>query len=177
MMNQKKVKVIKMNKIFVNIIETFTAPSWFIDVEKVCQWILKALKKNNCEISVLFCDDEYMQSLNKQFRNIDSSTDILSFENISEQSNIKKLFTTLFAKKYLGDIAISIPMIKTNAEYFCVPECEELQRLLIHGVLHLCGYDHGDEHIQKNVIPQCEMLKLQEELLKKLLSEKIIKEE
>ena len=56
--------------------------------------------------------------------------------------------------------------LEKNAEYFEVSENLELKRLLIHGLLHLNGYDHGEEHIEKNKEPECEMLKIQENLLK-----------
>ena len=68
--------------------------------------------------------------------------------------------------KNVGDIVISLETLSKNAEYFEVSENLELKRLLIHGLLHLNGYDHGEEHIEKNKEPECEMLKIQENLLK-----------
>ncbi|MCR5605255.1 MAG: rRNA maturation RNAse YbeY, partial [Treponema sp.] len=58
---------------------------------------------------------------------------------------------------------------------FGVSEDEELKRLLMHGILHLNGWDHGEEHVEKGVVPTDEMLKLQEETLPQFLSDKIIK--
>ena len=73
-----------------------------------------------------------------------------------------------------GDIAVSVDTLKKNAEYFGIDENSELKRLLLHGLLHLNGYDHGEEHIEKGKSPECEMLRLQEEILLKYEGEKII---
>lgn len=174
-------KIINMaNEVFVSVDENLSEPKWFNSVEKFVQRVLEKLSKDKVELSVLFCDDDYMKELNLQYRNIDSSTDILSFETESDSDFLDiplENETNLLENCYIGDIAISLDMLKVNAEYFGVTEMEELQRLLIHGVLHLCGYDHGEEHIEKGVEPDCEMLKLQEKLLCEFLPEKIIKEE
>ncbi|NLM00066.1 MAG: rRNA maturation RNase YbeY [Treponema sp.] len=163
-------------RVNVNIIENIKIPIWFNQIEKFVKQVLKKLKKYRGEISVVFCDDEYMKTVNKQYRNIDESTDILSFESQMEAKFfLQKIYEAIYGK-YLGDIFISLNMLKINAKYFEVSEIEELQRLLIHGILHLCGYDHEDEHLVNGVEPNCEMLKLQEKLLKEFLPKKIIKE-
>ena len=66
-------------------------------------------------------------------------------------------------------------MLPVNAEYFEEDENAELKRLLVHGLLHLNGYDHFEEHLEKGKEPECEMLKLQEDILQKFKDEKIIK--
>ena len=121
------------------------------------------------ELSIMFTDDTLMQELNKSYRNIDSSTDVLSFENGEEYNDED-------GNKWLnaGDIAISLDMLPVNAAYFNCSENEELKRLLVHGLLHLNGMDHGDEHIEKNQLPVCEMLVTQENLLSELKDEIII---
>ena len=65
----------------------------------------------------------------------------------------------------MGDIIISVETVPKNAAYFGVSQNEELKRLLIHGTLHLNGYDHGEAHIEPGVEPDDEMLKLQETVL------------
>lgn len=159
------------NKVFVSIDESLTSPKWLDYVELFVQKVLERLSLNNWEVSIYFCDDKYIAGLNKQYRNIDGSTDILSFELGAEDidENGEKIFSA-------GDIIISIDSLSTNAIEFGVPKVEELQRLLIHGILHLNGYDHGDEHIERGVEPQNEMLKLQENILIELIKDNYIKE-
>ena len=65
-------------------------------------------------------------------------------------------------------------MIAENASYFKTTENAELKRLLVHGILHLNGMDHGEEHIENGIEPECEMLVLQEKILKELEDEIII---
>ena len=73
-----------------------------------------------------------------------------------------------------GDIIISVESLPKNAAYFEVDENSELKRLLVHGLLHLNGMDHGDEHIEKGVAPEGEMLVLQEQILEELKDEILI---
>ena len=144
-------------------------PEWLGNVEPFMQKLAKELSFDGQEVSVLFCDDAIIQELNKNYRNIDSATDVLSFEN-GERFKDEDGVDWLLA----GDIAISVDTLKKNAEYFECDVDSELKRLLLHGFLHLNGYDHGEEHIEKGKKPECEMLKLQEEILLKLKGEKII---
>ena len=144
--------------------EDINEPDWFND-EKIENFVIQVLKKleiDGEEISVLFCNDATIQELNSQYRNIDSPTDILSFENGSEYSDDEGSWLQA------GDMAISLDTLPKNAEYFEVSQNEELKRLLIHGTLHLNGYDHGDAHIEKGVEPTDEMLVLQEKILKEM---------
>ena len=120
---------------------------------------MEKLNFSNEEVSVMFSTDNFIRSLNLQYRNIDSATDVLSFENDLEYEDGAMW-------KNVGDIVVSLETLSKNAEYFEVSENLELKRLLIHGILHLNGYDHGEEHIEKNKEPECEMLKIQENLLK-----------
>ncbi len=144
-------------------------PEWLGNVEPFMQKLAKELSFDGQEVSVLFCDDAIIQELNKNYRNIDSATDVLSFEN-GERFKDEDGVDWLLA----GDIAISVDTLKKNAEYFECDVDSELKRLLLHGFLHLNGYDHGEEHIEKGKKPECEMLKLQEEILLKIKGEKII---
>lgn len=144
-------------------------PEWLGNVEPFMQKLAKELSFDGQEVSVLFCDDAIIQELNKNYRNIDSATDVLSFESgetFKDEDGVGWLLA--------GDIAISVDTLKKNAVYFECDVDSELKRLLLHGFLHLNGYDHGEEHIEKGKKPECEMLKLQEEILLKLKGEKII---
>ncbi len=150
-----------MNRILVSMQDGVKEPEWFSKIEGYESEVLKRLGFDGQEISILFCNDSFIQELNKNYRDIDSPTDILSFENGEE-------YTDEDGSKWLsaGDMIISLDTLPKNAEYFNVSENEELKRLLIHGTLHLNGMDHGDEHVEKGVEAECEMLKKQEELLK-----------
>ena len=156
------------NRILISLGEDVTEPVWFNKVEPFIQTVLQKLNYDNEEISVLFCSDEFIKELNKQYRNIDNPTDVLSFENGEEYEDEEGLW------KNVGDIAISLETLPKNAEYFEVDTNTELKRLIIHGILHLNGMDHGEEHIEKGVVPTDEMLVLQENLLSDLIEEKII---
>lgn len=79
------------------------------------------------ELTFIFCDDAYLIEINKQYLNHDEYTDIITFD-YSENPLLS------------GDIFISIERVSENAKKFSVPEDEELQRVMAHGVLHLCGY-------------------------------------
>ena len=156
------------NRILISLGEDVIEPVWFNKVEPFIQTVLQKLNYVNEEISVLFCSDEFIKELNSQYRNIDSATDVLSFENGEEYEDEEGLW------KNVGDIAISLETLPKNAEYFEVDTNTELKRLIIHGILHLNGMDHGEEHIEKGVVPTDEMLVLQENLLSDLIEEKII---
>lgn len=88
---------------------------------------IKAEKKKAGIIQYIFCAEAYLYQLNKQFLNHDTYTDTITFD-YSEKETIS------------GDIFISIERIKENALKYKVSFGEELSRVMVHGVLHLCGY-------------------------------------
>ena len=147
------------NRVFVSVQEKMDEPVWLCKVEPFVQKALKLIGYDGEELSLLFCDDAFIQELNKNYRQIDSATDVLSFENGDEYEDEEG---TWFCA---GDIIISVETLPKNAAYFEVDENSELKRLLVHGLLHLNGMDHGDEHIEKGVAPEGEMLVLQEQIL------------
>lgn len=158
------------NRILVSAEENFSGLSWINKVESFALKVLEKLNLDGEEISVLFCGDSFIQKLNADYRNINSPTDVLSFENGSE-------YTDEQGNSWLeaGDIAISLETLPKNAAYFEVDEDEELKRLIIHGILHLNGYDHGEEHVEKGKEPECEMLKIQKNLMQEFCSEHILR--
>ncbi len=157
------------NRILISMYDEMPAPAWFDNLEPFVNTALKALGFDGEEISILLCNDTYIRELNNAYRQIDSATDVLSFENDEEYEDEEGKW------KCVGDIAISLDTLPVNADYFEVDADSELKRLVVHGILHLNGYDHGEEHIEKGVEPECEMLKLQEKILVELKDEKIIK--
>ncbi|MDY2825896.1 MAG: rRNA maturation RNase YbeY [Treponema sp.] len=156
------------NRVFVSVQEKMDEPVWLCKVEPFVQKALKRIGYDREELSLLFCDDAFIQELNKNYRQIDSATDVLSFENGDEYEDEEG---TWFCA---GDIIISVETLPKNAAYFEVDENSELKRLLVHGLLHLNGMDHGDEHIEKGVSPEGEMLVLQEQILEELKDEILI---
>lgn len=149
--------------------EGVNPPVWFDNVEPFVQKVMKLLRFNHQEISIMFCNDECIRELNKTYREIDSATDVLSFENNDVYKDEEGKW------KCVGDIVISLDMLPVNAEYFETDANSELKRLLVHGLLHLNGYDHGEEHIEKGVKPEGKMLVKQEKFLEKIKDEIIIK--
>ena len=80
------------------------------------------------ELSYIFCSDEYLLQVNREYLDHDYYTDIITFDNAEEEGVIE------------GDIFVSIDRVRDNATTLQVPFETELRRVLAHGVLHLCGY-------------------------------------
>ena len=100
---------------------------------KTSTWIKEALKSEKCQpgdINYIFCTDSYLLSLNQEYLNHDTFTDIITFNN-SEKGESGVIS---------GDIYISIERVTENASRYKVPFDAELHRVIIHGVLHLLGY-------------------------------------
>lgn len=125
-------------------------------LDKVCL----SLGLKNVEYSVTFCDEDYIRTLNRDYRNIDSSTDILSFAAEDSQEGFDFIVPKK-AKRNLGDMIICLAVMSANAKSFSVSETEELSRLLIHGTLHLAGFDHKTNDMEKEP-----MLVKQEQILR-----------
>ncbi len=99
--------------------------------------ILSSLNQKSVELSILFVGDRKMAELNTTYRGIKKSTDVLSFEAGIPMENSE-------TDRILGDIVINIPRTESQAEEYGTSFNDELYRLLIHGTLHLLGYDHVD---------------------------------
>jgi probable rRNA maturation factor len=89
------------------------------------------------DLSIVVCDDDFIQNLNKEYRDVDRPTDVLSFPSDEIDPGD--------GTRYLGDIIISLPRATAQAIDAHHPVAEELSMLAIHGVLHLLGYDHHTE--------------------------------
>lgn len=94
------------------------------------------------EINVMFINDARMREINFEFRGKDKPTDVLSFPQFSPREISGKQNVVEYTGTYLGDLVISTETTLRQAKRFGVSRREELVRLLVHGVLHLCGYDH-----------------------------------
>lgn len=105
-------------------------------IEKQADQILADLDSSDNELSILFVDDSGIRQLNKEYRDKDSATDVLSFPQFDEDDEPG------FTSNLLGDVVISIETAKRQAKEHHLSLEEELILLLIHGILHLLGYDH-----------------------------------
>jgi len=128
--------------------------------------ILEKVDTHDVELSVSFVSDDEIQALNKEYRDLDSPTDILSFvqSDNKDEEDFWPIITGEEVENVLGDMIISLSALDRNCEYFGASFDEELYRLLIHGVLHLIGLDHKTNDF--NIEP---MLSLQEQVLKELM--------
>ena len=91
----------------------------------------------NAEATIVLSDDAHLRALNRQFLGIDAPTDVLSFPGGDTDPDSEEL--------YLGDVIISLSRAQAQATAGGHPVQDELQLLVVHGVLHLLGYDHAEE--------------------------------
>jgi probable rRNA maturation factor len=133
------------------------SPRWKRRAARFCGKALLAAGHVAWDISILFCDDARIAELNAKYRGKKGPTDVLSFPRDEREAIVA------------GDIAISLPAMKRNAAAFGATENEEMKRLLIHGILHVAGMDHGKGRSGP-------MLDLQEQLIEQLRAELVIME-
>jgi rRNA maturation RNase YbeY len=113
-----------------------------LDNEKEIEiWISSVItseKFKQGDINYVFCDDDYLLKLNIEFLNHNTFTDIISFNE-----SIGKILH--------GDIFISVDRVKDNAVKFKATFLEELSRVMVHGILHYCGYKDKSEKDSKQM--------------------------
>lgn len=107
-------------------------------LNEVIDYTMKKLDIKNADFAIIFIDDEKMHKMNKQYRGIDRTTDVLSFA-LNDNKHIDTVINSL------GDIFISIPKMKSQAVEYGHSEKRELSFLTVHGLLHLLGYDHMEK--------------------------------
>ncbi|MBQ2873125.1 MAG: rRNA maturation RNase YbeY [Bacilli bacterium] len=117
------------------------------------KYLVKKLELEKCEFNIIIVDNEKIHEINKQYRNIDRETDVISFA-LEDNMDIKYEDFRL-----LGDIYISIDKCYGQALEYGHSRMREICFLATHGILHLLGYDHIEESDEK------EMFGLQDELL------------
>lgn len=103
---------------------------------RTAEIVLKRVRRPNGSVSIHCIGDDRMHTLNRVYRGIDRPTDVLSFaagEGIMKKESGEEI----------GDIFLSIPYLERQARRVGVPVEEECMRMLIHGILHAVGYDHG----------------------------------
>jgi probable rRNA maturation factor len=103
---------------------------------------LQAIGHGQREATIAFVSNNAMRSLNKRYRGLDRTTDVLSFpQEITDQKDLPS---------NLGDIAVSIEQADTQARQNGLELDEEIAQLILHGLLHLCGYDHETDNGEMN---------------------------
>mgnify|MGYP000129337342 FL=1 len=102
------------------------------DFSKWLSAVILSENKKEGEINYIFCDDDYLLEINQQYLDHDTLTDIISFDySVGNEIN--------------GDIFVSVERVKENASDYNVTFQEEIQRVLVHGILHYCGYKDKTE--------------------------------
>lgn len=121
-------------------------------VEKVLKHGLNKLNINEAIFNIIIVDNDYIHKLNKEYRNIDRETDVITFALEDDK-------TFNLDIRLLGDVYISIEKAKSQSEEYHHSLLRELCFLAVHGMLHLLGYDHMKKEEEEV------MFKLQEEIL------------
>lgn len=122
-------------------------------LKKVLNLTLKKEKVKKATFNIIFITDTEIQKINKQYRNQDKPTDVISFaleENKKEQAFLKE--------RVLGDIYISIDRAKKQADDYNHSLKRELCFLAVHGLLHLLGYDHQTKEEEKIMFKKQELI-------------------
>ncbi len=104
-------------------------------------WLISSIqneKKIPGDINYIFCSDEHLYDMNVKYLNHDTYTDIITFD-YSEKNQVA------------GDMFVSIDRVKENAKTLKIPFKTELHRVMVHGVLHLCGYKDKSPKDEKNM--------------------------
>lgn len=118
-------------------------------LEKLALFVLtQEGKPLNTEVSISFVDNDKMASLNEKYRNKQGPTDVLSFECDNEEDEVVFEGDSDLSKELsytLGDVIIAPEIAKAQTAEFGTSFEEEINLLLVHGLLHLCGYDHMED--------------------------------
>ena len=102
------------------------------NTKSISKWLENTIKEEGYNLSSLnyiFCSDEYLYKINLEYLEHDYYTDIITFDNSEDKTSIE------------GDLFISIERVVENAQHQSIPFSEELNRVIIHGTLHLLGYN------------------------------------
>jgi probable rRNA maturation factor len=105
-------------------------PFEIVDADAKATWLSAVISSENYnegEVSIVFCDDYFLHKLNVEFLDHDTLTDVISFDYS-------------IGKEIHGEIFISIERVKENAKEFNQSFEQELSRVMVHGILHYCGY-------------------------------------
>jgi probable rRNA maturation factor len=113
---------------------------WFTNAATAAL-LYEGVNVENHDIAILVRNDDFLKKLKNKYFGINETTDVLSFPAGDEDPETLHI--------YLGDIIISLPQVKRQAESAAKTIQQEISLLVIHGTLHLLGYDHADEESEK----------------------------
>ena len=125
-------------------------------VRKVVKHTLKKMEAEKSEVNIIFVGLEEIHEINKTYRNVDRPTDVISFA-LEDTEDV-----TVYEERVLGDIYICLDKIHEQAKEYGHTEIREMAFLIVHGLLHLLGYDHMIKEEEKI------MFGLQEEILNEM---------
>jgi len=127
-------------------------------LDLICRLVDKEIGELKGIVNLVFCDDKTVHRLNRDYRQKDKVTDVLTFTYYRDSVETRR------GASLLGEVIISIPQTKRQAKEYEVTFEGELYKLVIHGLLHLRGYDHEKEEDYRV------MKLLEEKIMKKLLT-------
>lgn len=118
------------------------------ELEHVAAITLRTCQMEQASLTIVVTNDEEVRTLNREFRNVDAVTDVLSFPNLQdEEEDLPQLALPDELRNetehYLGDIILAYPYSVAQAQRYGNRPLAELRLLTVHGVLHLLGYDHA----------------------------------
>lgn len=125
-------------------------------VRKVVKHTLKKMEAEKSEVNIIFVGLEEIHEINKTYRNVDRPTDVISFA-LEDTEDV-----TIYEERVLGDIYICLDKVHEQAKEYGHTEIREMAFLIVHGLLHLLGYDHMIKEEEKI------MFGLQEEILNEM---------
>ena len=123
------------------------------EIKKLVKYAVKYMKLDNIEFGIIFVDNKKTKEINKEYRNIDRETDVITFRLADYEEVIYDKINVL------GDIYVSIDKARSQSIEYGHSYLRELSFLIVHGFLHLLGYDH------MNIEDEKEMFNLQEAIL------------
>lgn len=120
-------------------------------IEEVAKEVLKFANRPKGEVSILLTDDAFIHELNRKYRGVDRPTDVLSFALQEETPDVPEPVPLAEMDDILGDVIISMETARRQAGEYGHSLLREVCYLVVHGVLHLLGYDHQEEDERKEM--------------------------
>lgn len=121
-------------------------------INDLLEYALNYKKLDGVIFNIIFVDNKTIHKINKEYRNIDRATDVISFA-LEDAKDID-----LEIGRLLGDIYISVDKIKEQAKEYGHSEKREMAFLIIHGLLHLLGYDHMNKEEEEIMFKEQELI-------------------